>query len=64
MLSIQKKVVNLIFALAFAIASLGTAAALRAHVAQQSAFPAGYSVVDEGGVNGECAVASSSCTGM
>lgn len=64
MLSMQKKVLNLMFALAFAIASLGAAAALRAQAAQQSAFPTGYTVVDEGGVNGECAVASSSCTGM
>ncbi len=63
MLSLRKKVLNLVFALAFAIASLGAAAALRGHVEQRSVFPAGY-VVDEGGTNGECAVASSSCTGM
>lgn len=63
MLSMRKKVLNVVFALAFAIASLGTAAALRAHVEQQNTFPAGY-VADGGGTNGECAVASSSCTGM
>lgn len=60
MLSLRKKVLNVVFALAFAIASLGTAAALRAHGEQQT----GYYVADGGGTNGECAVASSSCTGM
>lgn len=64
MLSIQQKVVNLIFALAFALASLGAAAALRVHDEQQTVSPASYYLVDEGGINGECAVASSDCTGM
>ena len=61
---IKKKVVNWVFVLTLAVASLGTAAALQAYSGEQVVVPTSYYVVDGGGIDGECAVASSSCTGM
>lgn len=65
MLSLQKKTLHLMFVMLFAVNNLGMV--INASVPHMAADKTTTSYVlegDGGGISGECAVASSSCTGM